>query len=215
MIRVLGRATSANVQAVMWLAGELGLEHERIDLGHVHGGLDAPAFLAKNPNGLVPVLDDGDLALFESGAINRYLAARHGAGGPFWPEDPALRATADMWAEWGKTTLGPAFTRPIFWVRARTAAKDRDEAALSASIARFEALLRIAADQLGDKPFLIGDELCLADIMLGHLLFRYYDIDIPRAAPDVTRTYYERLAERPAYRDHVMVSHDALRVPGA
>ena len=64
MLRVLGRKTSINVQKVMWLTGEMGLEVERVDIGGPFGGNDTPEYLAKNPNGLVPTLEDGDFVLW-------------------------------------------------------------------------------------------------------------------------------------------------------
>uniref|UniRef100_UPI0028B137AD glutathione S-transferase N-terminal domain-containing protein n=1 Tax=Mixta calida TaxID=665913 RepID=UPI0028B137AD len=60
MLKVWGRKTSSNVQAVMWCIGELGLPYQRVDIGHKYGGNQSPEFLAMNPNGLVPVLHDGD-----------------------------------------------------------------------------------------------------------------------------------------------------------
>ena len=81
MLTIYGRATSSNVQLVMWAVGELELPHERLDYGHVHGGLDAPDYLALNPHGKVPTLVDGDTVIWESMAILRYLAARYGDGG--------------------------------------------------------------------------------------------------------------------------------------
>lgn len=212
MITVYGRATSSNVQAVMWGIGELGLAHERLDYGHVHGGTDTPAFRAMNPNGLVPVLRDGDLVLWESCAILRYLAARYGAA-PFWPADPVARAPVDMWAEWGKTTFAAAFTGPIFWARVRTAARARDEAALAAALARFDALLALLERQLA--PFVLGGDFSLADIVVGHLLYRYFTIDIPRRDRPAIAAYYDRLADRPAFREHVMVSWAPLLAEGA
>ena len=83
MLTIHGRATSLNVQAVMCTIAELGLAHERRDVGLNFGGTDTPEYLAMNPNGLVPVLRDEHVTLFESAAIVRYLAARHG---PTWPE---------------------------------------------------------------------------------------------------------------------------------
>ncbi|MEO1613466.1 MAG: glutathione S-transferase N-terminal domain-containing protein, partial [Pseudomonadota bacterium] len=183
MLTIYGRATSSNVQAVMWLIGELGLDHDRVDLGHVHGGLDEPDFRAMNPMALIPVMRDGSLTMFESCAINRYLAARYAPGTGFWPDDPAERGRADMWAEWGKTTLNGAFTAPIFWSRVRTAAKDRDEAALSRAIERFEALLALVSARVEAVEWVSGARIGLADIMVGHLLHRYFDIDVPRSEP--------------------------------
>jgi glutathione S-transferase len=215
MLTVYGRATSSNVQLVMWTLAELGLDCERLDYGHAHGGLDTPEFGAMNPHRKVPVLCDGDLVIWESTAILRYLAARYGDGGAFWPADPALRAPVDMWAEWGKTTLTAGFTHPIFWPRVRTPANQRDEAALAAAITAFDGHLVRLADQLGEQPCICGGTLTAADIVAGHLLYRWFTIDIPRAANPTVEAYYDRLTRRPAYRDTVMISYDALRVEGA
>jgi len=215
MLRVYGRATSSNVQLVMWAIGELELPHERLDYGHVHGGLDTPEYLAMNPHGVVPTVRDGDTVVWESAAILRYIAARYGDGGAFWPADPAARAGVDMWAEWGKTTLCAAFTVPIFWARVRTAAADRDEAALTHAIARFETALDRLDAQVAVQPHVAGPDFTAADIVVGHLLYRWFDIDVPRRPRPAVEAYYSRLTARPAYRSHVMVPYDALRVPGA
>lgn len=215
MLTVLGRANSSNVQAVMWTIAELCLPHERLDYGHVHGGLDTPDYGALNPHRRVPVLRDGDLALWESMAIVRYLAGRYGDGGAFWPADPVARAPIDMWAEWGKVSFGPAFSLPIFWARVRTPAAERDKAALAAALAQFEELLDRLEAPLASTPFLVGRDLTVADIAVGHLLFRWFTIDVPRRPRPSLETYYARLCARPAYRDNVMVDYEALRAPGA
>lgn len=212
MITVYGRATSSNVQPVMWTIAELGLESERLDYGHKYGGTRTPEYLAMNPNGLVPVVrdDDGE-PLFESAAIIRYLAARYGDDS-FWPKDHAARAQVDKWAEWSRAEVVRAFTVPIFWAVVRTPATERDEAAIARALEHLDAKLAIAEGQLARHAFLAGDHLSVADIQLGHLLFRYFDIDIPRPPRPALEAYYRRLAERPAYREHVMVSYDDLRV---
>ncbi len=221
MITVYGRDTSSNVQAVMWGIGELGLEHERLDYGHVHGGTDTPEFRAMSPHGTVPVMRDGDVVIWESCAILRFLAARYGAGvdanvaGAFWPGDPGARAGVDMWAEWGKTSFAPYFTVPIFWARVRTSAAERDGAALALAVADFENRLDILEDQLKGRDFVVSDDFTLADIVIGHVLFRWFDIDIPRKPRPMIETYYQRLTERPAYQNHVMLSYEPLRAEGA
>ena len=215
MITVYGRANSSNVQAVMWGIAEIGVPYERLDYGHVHGGLDDPDFRAINPHGLVPALRDGDLTMFESSAILRYLAARYGDGGAFWPTDPVERATVDKWAEWGKTSFCRDFTAPIFWLRVRTAARDRDEAELAANIAIFETRLDRLQDQLARHDHAAGPDFSLADIVIGHVLYRWFDIDVPRQPRPLVEAYYDRLTRRPAYRDHVMLSYDALKADGA
>ncbi len=211
-LTIWGRKTSSNVQAVMWCIGELGLDYIRHDIGHIHGGNDTPEFLAMNPMGLVPVLRDGDgPALWESGAILRYLASRYGKDA-FWPVDPLERATIDMWAEWAKLNITLGFTGPIFWQVVRTAPSKRDPAALAAAQTRFDKLLAIAEAQLNRDRFLAGPDFSLADIQFGHVLYRYFDIAIERTVHSRIDSYYRALTERPAFREHVMVSYDSLRV---
>lgn len=207
MIEVWGRATSSNVQAVMWAVGELGLDFERHDLGHAYGGLDAPEYRAMNPNGLIPTMRDGDLVLWESAAIVRYLAGRYG-GGTFWPADPARRAPLDMWAEWIKTTFGPAFNGRVFWPLIRGGpSADLDEA-----VALVKALAGRLNARIGDGPWLDGEAFTFADVMAGHLLYRYYTLDFDRAETPALDAYHARLQARPAFAEHVEVSFEPLRV---
>lgn len=212
MLMIWGCTTSSNVQALMWCVGELGLQYERHDAGHRHGGTDTPAFRAMNPNGTVPVLRDGDEEpLWETGAILRYLATHYGTA-PFWPSDPAARASVDRWAEWAKVNATLGFTAPIFWRVVRTALADQDPVASNQAVNASGQVLDIAEAQLARHAFLAGPAFTLADIQLGHLLFRYYDIPIPRRDPPALRRYYDALTTRPAFREHVMVSYEELRV---
>ena len=212
MLTVWGRKTSSNVQALMWCVGELGLPYVRHDAGHRYGGTDTPSFLAMNPNGTVPVLLDGvGEPIWETGAILRYLAARYGAP-PFWPCDGVARTRIDQWAEWAKINITLGFTAPIFWRVVRTAPANQDPVAISQAVAKLDKLLDIAEAQLSGGAFLAGDDFTLADIQFGHVLFRYFDIPIARRDRPVLRRYYDSLATRPAFREHVMVSYDELRV---
>ena len=214
MLTVWGRKTSSNVQALMWCIGELGLPYTRHDIGHRYGGNDTAAFLAMNPNGVVPVLRDGDAEpLWETGAILRYLAGSYGAA-PFWPVDGLARAQIDKWAEWSKINLTLNFSGPIFGPLVRTAPASRDPAAIARAVTKLDGILAIAEAQLARGSFLAGNDFTLADIQFGHLLFRYFDISIPRPDRPALRCYYEALTARPAYREHVMVSYEELRVTG-
>jgi glutathione S-transferase len=195
----------------MWCIGELGLSYERHDAGHRYGGTNTPAFLAMNPNGTVPVLRDGDSEpLWETGAILRYLADRYGSA-PFWTAGGLARAYIDMWAEWSKINVSLGFTS-IFWKVVRTAPCDQDPVAISQAVAKLEKLFDIAEGRLSCSAFLAGDDFTLADIHFGHVLFRYFDIPISRKDRPTLRRYYEALATRPAFREHVMVSYEELRV---
>lgn len=210
MLRIWGRADSSNVQAVMWCVAELGLEHERYDVGHRFGGVDTPEFRAMNPNGTIPVLRDGEgPALWETGAILRYVANQY-ADDVFWPMDATARADIDRWAEWAKINIAIAFSVPVFWRVVRTPAERRDPVAIAAAVRALEAKLAIAEDRLARRAFLCGDALTLADVQFAHVLYRYFDIDIQRGAFPATRAYFDRLMARPAYARHVAVSYAAL-----
>ncbi len=211
MLTIWGRKTSSNVQALMWCVGELGLPFRRHDVGHEFGGLDSDTFTALNPNRTIPVVQDNDgTPIWETGAILRYLAARY-AYDSFWPDDPVRRATVDKWAEWAKLNVAMNFTVPVFWRVVRTAPSDRDETAITAALHVLEDKLAIADQQLSHCAYIAGTSFTLADIQLGHVLYRYFDIGIPRAPFRHLRRYYETLSARPAYRDHVMINYESLR----
>lgn len=205
MITIYGRASSMNVQVVMWTLAELAQPCERIDIGMHFGGNDTADYLAMNPNGLVPVLKDESVTLFESAAILRYLAARYGRF-PFWPEDPVARAPVDMWAEWGKTTLQPSFLRPVFF--AALLGQPIDPKARAA----FEKNLDILEARLGDGPWLLGADFTAADIETGVALYRYFTVEnLERRDRPALAAWYDRLTGRPAYPEHVMIDYAFLR----
>lgn len=214
MLKIWGRKTASNVQALMWCVGELGLSYERFDVGHRYGGTDSPDFLAMNPNGTLPVLQDGDHPpLWETGCILRYLANKYADDG-FWPADLLARTEVDRWAEWSKLNVAMPFTVPVFWAVVRTPKQQRDHTAIQSAVAALEKKLAIADGRLSGQPFLVGNNFTLADIQFGHILYRYFDIDIERADLPALADYYERLKSRAAYREHVMVSYDELRATG-
>jgi len=212
MLTIWGRKSSSHVQAVMWCIGELGLPYERSDAGHIYGVNNTPEFLAMNPNGTVPVVRDGDSEpLWETGAVLRYLCGRYGAA-PFWPAEGLARAHVDKWAEWSKVNVTLGFTVPIFWRTVRTAPVDQDPAAIRQAVIKLDRFLDIAEGQLSRHAFLTGGDLTMADIQFGHFLYRYFDIPIPRPNRWALQNYYEVLTSRPAFREHVMVAYDELRV---
>ncbi|CAM3696947.1 glutathione S-transferase family protein [Xenorhabdus thuongxuanensis] len=212
MIKVWGRKTSSNVQALMWCIGELGLPFTRYDIGHKYGGNNTAEFLSMNPNGTVPVIKDGDSApIWETGAILRYLANRY-AKAPFWPEDFVARTHIDKWAEWSKINIALNFTAPIFWRVVRTAPQHQDQEEIAKAIYKLGNMLNIAEMQLEKHKFIAGDYFTLADIQFGHILYRYFDIKINRPMHPEIINYYDRLTERHAFREYVMVSYEELRI---
>lgn len=196
MLKIWGRISSINVQKVVWAAGEVGQPFERIDAG-LHFGINkTPEYLAKNPNGLVPTLEDGDLVLWESGAIVRYLAARYGAG-TLWPEDPVVRARADMWMEWSAVTLNPAFG-PAFYNLVRAPVAERDPAAAAASVNKTEPLVAILDAHLSRSPFVGGNAFTMGDIIAGVMAHRWLHLPVEREPRPHLESWYRSIASRPA-----------------
>lgn len=211
MLKVWGRISSSNVQAVLWCINELGLEYTRVDAGLMYGVVNTDEYLSMNPNGTVPTIRDGDMpALWESGAIVRYLSSQY-ADETFWPSDPAARATVDQWAEWAKLNVAQMFTSPIFWRVARTPVERQDPEAITQAVNVFERSLMIAEGQLKHHEYLAGNAFTLADIQFAHVLYRYYDIDIKRISLPFVNRYYESISSRPAFKEHVAISYEELR----
>ncbi len=214
ILKIWGRKSSSNVQALMWCVGELGLAYERIDAGLLFGLVDAREYLLRNPNGTIPTIQDGgNTPLWETGAILRYLASKY-ACNDFWPAEPATRADIDKWAEWSKINIAMNFTAPIFWRVVRTPASKRNLVAIREALQNLDTFLEIAELRLSKSPYLAGEQFTLADIQFGHCLFRYFDIDIERREHPFLQRYYNALTTRVAFREHVMIPYGELRKIG-
>lgn len=203
MLKILGRNTSTNVQKVLWCCDEIGLAYEREDYGGPFGKNDQPEYLALNPNGRVPTLIDGDLVLWESNSIVRYLAATRDPGGLI-PEATAPRALVERWMDWELSTA----TRPhgeVFRQLIRTEAADRDHDSIAANTAAWTGAMTILDAQLVNNEFVAGADFSCADIALGTSSYRYLNLDIVRPDLPHLTAWYARLGERPHYRRHVMI----------
>jgi glutathione S-transferase len=203
MLRVLGRKTSINVQKVMWLAEELNVDVERIDIGGPFGGNDETEYLLKNPNGLVPTLEDGDFTLWESQAICRYIGEKYGHL-PWAPKDAINRALAGQWMDWYITKMHPPMT-VIFWALIRTEPEERDMTAVNNAINQATELWTLFNAQLEGTDYLLGKAPTLADIPVGCAVNRWYTMDIDRPSLPNLKAWHERLKNRPAYQSHVMM----------
>ena len=201
MLKVWGRKNSSNVQKVMWAIGELGLDHERVDIGGEFGGNDKPAYLALNPNGLVPTIQDGDLILWESNSIIRYLAGRYGAG-KLEPIDRRTRALASQWMDWQISVVLPAFS-PTFWGLVRTAPERRDHAAIAASKAKSIDAMKILDTALSRHAYVAGDAFSMGDIPVGVFTYRFRLLVPERPLLPNLERWYASIGQRAAFRDHV------------
>ncbi len=199
-LRVLGRNTSSNVQKVLWCLAELGQPFEREDYGGPFGRNNDREYLRLNPNGKVPTLVDGDLAIWESNTIVRYLCNKFGPT-TLYPAEPGQRALAERWMDWQLGTVAEAFL-PMYrsLIRERLDATDVEPARQRA--ARMFAILD---DALAGRRYLNGSELTVADIALGPIIYRWYELPIRREDMPALHAWYGRLVHRPGFRDHVMI----------
>jgi glutathione S-transferase len=203
MLTLWGRTNSPNVQKVLWLLEELSLPYHRIDAGLQFGRVNDPDFRALNPNGKIPVLEDGPVVLWETNAILRYLAMEHGGavGAGLYPQAPAARASVDRWLDWQLSTLSPA-ERVMFWGLVRTPSAERDWAAIHASVAASATCWRILEARLAAAgPFVEGSGMTLADLVLGTLVHRWFAVEVD-GRPDfpALRRWYDELHSRPGFR---------------
>jgi glutathione S-transferase len=201
MLRILGKSPSINVRKVLWTCDELGLPYEQEQWGAGFRPTDTPDFLALNPNAMVPVLVDGEVVLWESNAICRYLANRYGDGA-LLPRDPAARALVEQWMDWQATELNNAW-RYAFMGLVRGSAAHADPAQISASAANWNRHMTILERQLDRSgAYVCGAAFTLADIVLGLSVNRWMMTPIERADLPAVQAYYDRLNARPGYRTH-------------
>ena len=200
-----GRASSVNVQKVLWALEELGLAFDHRIVGGKYGGLDTPEFAALVPMARVPVLEDGDIALWESHSILRYLAKKTGL--------LSVTTHADMWMEFGSTTLQPPFIG-LFWQRVRMTPDQQDSAILAGHLKALTKGLAALNTGLSDgRSFVAGSGFSMADIVLGSLFYRMTDLypDILGPFPHVA-DWHATISARPGYQRWIVTSYDELKV---
>ncbi len=202
MIKIWGRNTSANVQKVMWAVGEIGLPHERIDVGGPFGKNREAAYLAMNPNGLVPTLEEEDgFLLWESNSIVRYLAAKY-RNTVLEPADLRERARASAWMDWQLSVLAPAIFA-CFWGLVRTPPEKRDYAAIEESKKKTTVAISILDGQLGKTAYVAGDGFSYGDIPVAVMANRYRQLVPERPPLSHFERWYAAISARRAFKDQV------------
>ncbi|MES2586313.1 MAG: glutathione S-transferase N-terminal domain-containing protein [Pseudomonadota bacterium] len=175
MIRLWGRKSSINVQKVLWCLAELGLEEgnnfERIDAGLHFGKNRTPEFLALNPNGLVPTLQDGDLVLWESNTILRYLVGQYDKSKRF-PADITSQYQSEKWMDWQLGTMWPSL-RIAFLGLTRTPEHERNYETIRKAYQDTNTLLALLDQQLANQHYCSGNAFHIGDIPLALCVSRW------------------------------------------
>ena len=205
-----GRSSSVNVQKVLWFLAETGTPFEHRIVGGPYGGMDRPEFTTISPLPRVPVLQHGDLAIWESHAVLRYLAELC-ASHELSPKNRTHRAQMEPWMELVSTTLQPPFIS-LFWQLVRTPADKQDDRVQEAARNAMRPALNAITAQLETHEWLAGASISLADITAGSLMYRLTDVAPDLVARPALQRWYGALQERKAYRNSVMTNYDELRV---
>lgn len=199
MIRLYGSSRSRAARC-LWMLEEIGIAYEHRDLEELEAGDKLVTVTRVNPIGKVPALEDGDIRLFESMAINLYLAARY--GGDLWPDEPGDQGRATAWSIWGMTETEPPLAQ-LFFERVIKKDKDTDEEAAAVQTLRrpliaLESHLEKSKDISGD--YLLGRKFTVADLNLASVLTlmnrAHFELD---DYPGI-RAWRERCSDRDAYR---------------
>ncbi len=200
MLTIWGRLNSHNVKKVVWLAEEIGLDYRRHDVGGAFG-MDA-AYLALNPNALIPTIEDDGLVLWESNAILRYLAARYAPH--LWPDDVKQRAAADKWMDW-QFAFADA-QRDVFLMLVRKPREQHDATVIAHGAEATAKKMAMLEDVLARQPWLTGESFGIADIPMGTYAHTWFTLDMPRPDMPHVRRWYEALQTRPGYKANVMIA---------
>ncbi len=201
MLTVWGRVNSLNVQKVLWALAEAGVAYRRVDAGLQFGVNNTPAYLAMNPNGRVPTIDDDGLVLWESNVVVRYLAAKY-AHGTLCPADIGERFLAERWMDWQQSTINPEIN-PLFMQLIRTPQDKRDMGVVAARAKALDAAMAILDGALAGRDFVNGRALTMGDIPIGTAVCRWYRLPVERQPRPNVEAWLARLKERPGFRDYV------------
>jgi glutathione S-transferase len=211
MLKLWGRPTSARTQKVLWTLAEIGMDFEFILAsatmgpgGHVSRGhrpfgvVDTPAYLALNPTGKVPMIDDEGFILWESGSIVRYLAMQY-ARERLYGADIRTFASASRWLDWENNELLPPQHEMVMQL-VRLPAGERDAAKQAAACEAFASALQIAEAQLARTRYIAGERFTFGDIPLGIRVHRWYLFDIRRPEMPNIRRWHGEIRDRPGFQ---------------
>ncbi|WP_426114425.1 glutathione S-transferase family protein [Massilia sp. PWRC2] len=201
MLKILGKPSSINVRKVLWTCAELDLPYTLEAWGTGALSLQSPQFLAINPNGLVPVIDDDGFVVWESNSICRYLANQYGDG-VLLPRSARERSLVERWMDWQATELNNAW-RYAFMALVRHSPQHQDGTLIAGSVSSWNGAMTLLEQQLAATgAFVCGAQLTLADIVIGLSVNRWKATPLAHAALPAVEQYFARLSTRAGFLEH-------------
>jgi glutathione S-transferase len=206
MLQLYGRVNSSNVQTVLIALHELNLPFERHDVGMQFGVNNTPEYLRRNPNGLIPLLADDAVDVWESNTILRYLAQKYGPT-PLYPTELVARSHVERWMDWRQTTLGPS-AGFVFVHHYRLPPEKRDINVLRAKELDGIRNMKILDAQLEGKRFVTGDTFTMADITLFVTAHRYFILPFEAQRPELPNAtrWIEQLRARASVKTYAQMA---------
>jgi glutathione S-transferase len=192
---LLGRKTSGNVQKVLFFLEETGTPYAREDYGRQFNNTQTPEYLKLNPNAKVPTLIDGDLVVWESNTILRYLAAK--AGSALYPSDLQARTHVERWMDWQLATLNPLY---LALFQGSKLPPEQRGADFSAQVKGMGEALAILDRRLGEAAWLAGASLSLADVCLGPIVYRCLRFGVELPALENAKRWDAAVGGRDAFK---------------
>lgn len=180
------------------LAKEIGLEYEGISIDLGKGEQNSPEYLKLNPNGKVPSLVDGDFVLWESAAINNYLASRYKP--ELLGDSIEDKALIDQWSYWGMLEIQPHIHR-IGFQKFRVPDDQRDENAIQEAVNALPGVLKILDEHLSDREYMLGDRFTLADINLGTVVMGTQRIEFDLSDYSNINRWMQMILKRPSFKE--------------
>jgi len=203
-LRIYGIARTRAFRA-LWIAEELGLDYEHLPIEIGEAGARAPEFLAINPNGRLPFIDDGGFVLYESLAITLYLAKKHSRG-KLYPA--VLEDEAKVW-QWSFWAIAEVDRGVNIWSlhAVRLPQADRDAAKRDEALKVIAAPFKVLDAAVSRQPYLLGANFTVADLNVAAVISRAVDMDLS-AVPNL-KAWLTRCLERPAARAALAMKNQA------
>jgi glutathione S-transferase len=195
MLRVLGRATSGNVQKVLFFLEQTGTPYNREDYGRQFNNTGGD-YLKLNPNGKVPTIVDGDTVVWESHTILRYLASQLGKA-DLYPTDAAKRTDVERWMDWLLASINYQYVQ-VFKDSKKEAAERAPTFAADAK--ELAAQLAVLDGAMAGKSHIAGNAMTLADICLAPIVHRCLDFPIGFSALGNLRPWREKMKALPSFQ---------------
>ena len=193
MLKIYGTSMS-RAGRCLWALEETGVKYEHIPTAI--GEAKTPAHLKLNPNGHIPVIDDDGFVLWESMAINFYLAAKYGKA-PLWPEAVQDRALANQWSYWAMLEVEPHLVT-LLQHRMFLPPEQRNEKVVADALEKVKAPLAVIEQHLGNREYLIGKEFTIADLNAAAVWNIGTMVGVDFSSAPKTKAWLTKCTSRPA-----------------